>query len=205
MGSLGSGGLDRLEDSLDLLVAGLNLTRVNGIAITLGQKTASASFPVVLASDQTFSATLAVALDKDNDSIAVWSNTAKDGSGTTYQPLLDSDGHLQIDVLTLPTTTVTATDLDIRNLVFATDKVDISGSSSVGVTGTFYQATQPVSLASVPSHAVTNVGTFAVQSAIADGADVTFGAKTDAKSTATDATSITAMQVLKQISASVQA
>ena len=40
---------------------------------------------------------------------------------------------------------------------------------------------------------------------IADGADVTLGAKADAKSTATDTTPITAMQVLKQISASVQA
>lgn len=40
---------------------------------------------------------------------------------------------------------------------------------------------------------------------MADGANVTLGAKTDAKSTATDATSVTAMQVLKQISASVQA
>lgn len=65
--------------------------------------------------------------------------------------------------------------------------------------------TQPVSLASVPSHAVTNAGTFAVQATEADGANVTLGSKTDAKSTATDATSITAMQVLKQISASVQA
>lgn len=39
----------------------------------------------------------------------------------------------------------------------------------------------------------------------ADGANVTLGAKADAKSTATDTTAITAMQVLKQISASVQA
>ncbi len=39
--------------------------------------------------------------------------------------------------------------------------VGISGS--VPVTGTFWQATQPVSLASVPSHAVTNAGVFAVQ------------------------------------------
>ncbi|MGD9827135.1 MAG: hypothetical protein AB7U66_00260 [Hyphomicrobiaceae bacterium] len=60
-------------------------------------------------------------------------------------------------------------------------------------------------IASVPSHAVTNAGTFAVQATEADGANVTLGAKTDAKSTATDATSVTAMQVLKQISASVQA
>lgn len=38
-----------------------------------------------------------------------------------------------------------------------------SVSGSVAVTGTFWQATQPVSLASVPSHDVTNAGTFAVQ------------------------------------------
>jgi len=41
-------------------------------------------------------------------------------------------------------------------------KVTLDGES-VPVTGTFYQATQPVSLASVPSHDVTNAGTFAVQ------------------------------------------
>jgi hypothetical protein len=42
-------------------------------------------------------------------------------------------------------------------------------------------------------------------SLMADGGLTTLGAKTDAKSTATDATSITAMQVFKQISASIQA
>jgi hypothetical protein len=53
-------------------------------------------------------------------------------------------------------------------------------SGSVAVTGTFWQATQPVS--------------------IADGSSVTLGAKADAKSTATDTTAITIMQVLKEIS-----
>jgi len=64
-----------------------------------------------------------------------------------------------------------------------------------------------VSVATIPSHAVTNAGTFAVQAAstIADGANVTLGAKADAKSTATDSTAVSAMSVLKQISASVQA
>lgn len=57
----------------------------------------------------------------------------------------------------------------------------------------------------VGSHAVTNAGTFAVQATEADGANTTLGAKADAKSTATDTTAVTAMQVLKQISASVQA
>lgn len=102
----------------------------------------------------------------------------------------DVNGYLQVDVLTLPA--VTATDLDIRNLVFATDKVDASGSilgansgvdigdvtinnasgaaavniqdggnsitvdgtvaisGSVAVTGTFFQATQPISAAALP-------------------------------------------------------
>jgi hypothetical protein len=55
----------------------------------------------------------------------------------------------------------------------------------------------------VPSHAVTNAGTFAVQEA--DGANTVLGSKADAKSTATDTTSITIMQVLKEISAMVQA
>lgn len=36
-------------------------------------------------------------------------------------------------------------------------------NSGVAVTGSFWQTTQPVSLATVPSHAVTNAGTFAVQ------------------------------------------
>jgi hypothetical protein len=63
----------------------------------------------------------------------------------------------------------------------------------------------PVSLASVPSHAVTNAGTFAVQATEADGANATLGAKGDAKSSASDTTSITIMQVLKQISFSIQA
>jgi len=49
-------------------------------------------------------------------------------------------------------------------------QVDVLTMPTVAVTGTFWQATQPVSLASVPSHAVTNAGTFAVQ---VDGAALT--------------------------------
>lgn len=40
-----------------------------------------------------------------------------------------SGTELQVDVLTMPTTTVQATNLDIRDLVFASDKVDVSGST----------------------------------------------------------------------------
>jgi hypothetical protein len=54
---------------------------------------------------------------------------------------------------------------------------------------------------------VVGTGTFATQSATtaADGSNVVLGSKADAKSTATDTTSISMMQALKQISASVQA
>ena len=34
--------------------------------------------------------------------LPIGANTAKDGSGTLYAPLVDSDGHLQMDVLALP-------------------------------------------------------------------------------------------------------
>lgn len=44
---------------------------------------------------------------------------------------------------------------------------DVTVTGTVAVTGTFYQATQPVSVATVPSHDVTNVGTFAVQNTAA--------------------------------------
>ena len=80
---------------------------------------------------------------------------------------------MQVDVLTMPSVTVTATNLDIRDLT-ATDVVTVTGgvgqtadvkvtldSESVAVTGTFWQATQPVS----------NAGTFAVQ----DSQDVMLG------------------------------
>jgi hypothetical protein len=69
--------------------------------------------------------------------------------------------------------TVQSTNLDIRDLVFTTDKVDISGSSvaitgSVSVTGPLTDvqlraSAVPVSLASVPTHAVTQSGNWSTR------------------------------------------
>ena len=75
------------------------------------------------------------------------------------------------------------------------------------VTGTFWQATQPVSGA-LTANAGTNLNTSAL--ALESGGNLAginslIGAKTDAKSTATDATSVSAMQVWKEISALEQA
>lgn len=88
-----------------------------------------------------------------------------------------------------------------------------ANSTAVKVDGS--AVTQPASLASaaVASGAFASgsvaSGAFASGSiasgAVVDGAVVTLGAKADAKSTATDTTSISAMSVWKQISASVQA
>ena len=53
---------------------------------------------------------LSVDIDKENDSIVIYSNTVKDGSGTNYVPLVDSDGHLQVDLVStvLPSGAATA-------------------------------------------------------------------------------------------------
>jgi hypothetical protein len=56
-----------------------------------------------------------VALDKANDNVTVFSNTAKDGSGTSYVPLVDSDGHLQVDTVSaaLPSGAATEAKQDV--------------------------------------------------------------------------------------------
>ena len=43
-----------------------------------------------------------VHLDKAEDSVVMFSHTVKTGTGgTSYVPLVDSDGHLQVDILSL--------------------------------------------------------------------------------------------------------
>lgn len=56
----------------------------------------------------------------------------KDGSGNTQDIATDTSGELQVDVLTMPTTTVTATDLDIRNLNATDDILQCRGAAADG-------------------------------------------------------------------------
>jgi hypothetical protein len=72
-----------------------------------------------------------------------------------------------------------------------------SGSIASGALASGSIASGAIASGAVASGAI-------VSGAVMDGSIVTLGAKTDAKSDATDGTSITAMQVLKQISESVQ-
>ena len=43
--------------------------------------------------------TVEVHTDKAEDSMLIFANTNKAGSGTSYVPLVDSDGHLQVDAV----------------------------------------------------------------------------------------------------------
>src|SRR3990167_8441520 len=86
----------------------------------------------------------------------------------------------QVDVITMPAITGTVTanaGTDLNTSALATSAKQDTLLTELQLKADLTE-TQPVSLASVPSHAVTNAGTFAVQAAstIADGADVTFGA-----------------------------
>ena len=67
-----------------------------------------------------------------SDSVRIYANTAKDGSGTNYVPIVDADGNLQIDVLSLPA--ITASNLDIRDLTSVSDSVSAvqSGTWNIG-------------------------------------------------------------------------
>lgn len=119
--------------------------------------------------------------------------------GFVHRFLLDNSGDLNVIFPTAQAVTVSgvATASNQTSGAQKTQIVDSSGNviastsnalnvsanitnSSLPVTGTFFQATQPVS--------------------IADGSQVTLGAKADAKNSATDTTAITIMQVMKEIS-----
>lgn len=159
-------------------------TDVASLAVVGGGVEATA-LRVTLANDSTG----VVTVDDGGGSLTVdgtfWQATQPVSLATVPSHEVTNAGTFAVQVTSAPSTVVTATDLDVRDLT-ATDVVTVTGglgqtadvkvtldSESVAVTGTFWQATQPVSVATVPSHevtiaaaqtiAVTNAGTFAVQ------------------------------------------
>jgi hypothetical protein len=117
----------------------------------------------------------------------------------------DGSGSITIDATSLPLPTLAATSTKQSDGSQKSQVVDGSGNVIGATSNALDVNVKSSTTLTVNSHAVTNAGTFAVQAAESDGANVTLGAKADAKSTATDTTAVTAMSVLKQISASVQA
>lgn len=152
--------LTSVSDSVSAAQSGTwnigTVTTVSGATITtfpdnepfnLAQITGSTAQIATAALDTTGAGLLAAAITAQLDDAATSTVTENQFAhvrlSSARRLLVDGSG------VTQPvsgTVTATATDLDIRNLVFATDKVDVSGSSSVGVTGTFFQATQPISI-----------------------------------------------------------
>lgn len=67
-------------------------------------------------------------IDKATDDILIYGNTAKDGSGTSYVPLLDTDGHQQVDVLSAPaplSTTGGGTEATALRVTVASDSTGV--------------------------------------------------------------------------------
>ena len=68
--------------------------------------------------------TIEVHTDKAEDSMLVFSNTTKDGSGTSYVPLIDSDGHLQVDALSTALPSGAATEAKQDTIIGHVDGVE---------------------------------------------------------------------------------
>jgi len=142
-----------------------------------GQALAAASTPVVLTAAQLTTLTPPAAI----------TNFANETGGNLATVKTNTDKiPAQGQALAASSTPVVLTAAQITTLTppaaitgFATSanqlannhNVVVTSAPTTAVTGTFFQATQPVSLASVPSHAVTNAGTFATQATL--GAETT--------------------------------
>jgi len=70
-------------------------------------------------------------LSKDQDSVLMYANTAKDGSGTDYIPLVDADGHLQVDILSGGTSGTQYTEGDVDASITGTAMMAEGGSDTL--------------------------------------------------------------------------
>lgn len=68
-------------------------------------------------------------LTKATDSVQIWANTVKDGTGTNYIPIVDADGNLQVDVLSsaLPTGASTLAEQQSQTTLLGTIDADTGG------------------------------------------------------------------------------
>tara|TARA_R100000995_G_scaffold73525_2_gene42335 strand:- start:199 stop:1044 length:846 start_codon:yes stop_codon:yes gene_type:complete len=65
-----------------------------------------------------------VHLDKAEDNVLVYANTNKAGSGTSYVPLVDADGHLQVDVMSSGLPSGGATSANQSTMITALQLID---------------------------------------------------------------------------------
>ena len=119
---------------------------------------AALPLPTGAATESTLSSLNTKVTTVNTGAVVISSSVLPSGASTAAkQPSLGVAGTPSADVLTVQgAASMTA--------------IKVDGSAvTQPVSGAFWQATQPVSLASVPSHAVTNAGTFATQSTLQAG------------------------------------
>ncbi len=137
------------------------------------------------------------------------STSGKQDTGNTSVASIDTKTPSLGQALAASSVPVTLTALEEGLIGALTETAPGSDTASSGLNGRLQRIAQRItsliSAVGSPFQAGGSIGNTTFASTIADGADITLGAKADAKSTATDTTAITIMQVLKQISASVQA
>ena len=164
------------------MLGGVNVKEINAVTPLMGNGvTGTGSQRVTIASDNTaFSVNAAATLAAETTKVIGVTRTA-DGSGN------------------LLTSTTNALDVNIKTGTVTTHPVTIvSGGVASGAIASGAIASGAVASGAIAAGALASGA--AVSGAFADGAQVTLGAKADAKSTATDTTAVTAMQVLKEIS-----
>lgn len=165
-------------------LTGVTVTGIGTVLVTVSGTYAGVAFNFEATPDGTFSPAFPVsATQLDAASIVSASGTL--GANTTRSWLVDAAGFTKIR---LNATAYT------------------SGTANITITPVYHQFIPwtNANITNIP-HVVADslAGNVAVTKA--DASDVTLGAKADAKSTATDTTAITVMQVLKEISAMAQA
>jgi hypothetical protein len=162
----------------------VNLTKVGGTAFALGQQLAAASLPVVLTAAQittltplsTVAATQSGTWNITNISgtVSLPTGAATSANQSTANTSLAtiagavSGTEMQVDVLTMPSVTVTATDLDIRDLSSVTDSVTVVNAGLTELAAAINASSQmdvniAASGATVP---VSNAGLTALNGAI---------------------------------------
>lgn len=209
----GGGGVEYTEGDTDATITGSAILWEDA-ADTLRAVSATKPLPVDLGSNNDVTVTGTVDLGA-TDNAVLDSIAAKDFATQTTLAAIDADTsnistkidtlagavsgtEMQVDVLTMPTVAVTGTFYQATQPVSAaslplpsgaataakqpalgtagtpsSDVITVQGAASMTALVVDGSAvTQPVSLASVPSHAVTNAGTFATQATLQTGSNV---------------------------------
>ena len=73
------------------------------------------------------------------DNVSVYATDISDSTTTSFA-LVDSSGHQQVDVLTMPSVTVSATNLDIRDLTSASDSIEVIQDTASDLKATVTQS-----------------------------------------------------------------